>query len=173
MAEIIIRKLITSDHDQFSPIRHLSFSLHPVAFGTMAEDWKNATAEQTLSPLKDSESESDNFILGAFIDSKLVGVIGFKREARDSVKHKGTFWGFYVHEDYQSTGIGKDLLQHAILFAKKLNGIRYARVVLSITSFQAIELSEKLGFKKYGVEEEGIADDINYYDQIFMKINLL
>jgi GNAT superfamily N-acetyltransferase len=162
MAEIIFRQLVTTDHEQFASLRLLGLS-----------NWQNATPEQTLAPLRESEGESDNFILGAFIDSKLVGLIGFKREARDSVKHKGTFWGFYVHEDYQSTGIGKELLQNAILCAKKIIGIRYARAVITITSNTAIELSEQLGFKKYGVEEEGIADDINYYDQFFMKINLL
>jgi hypothetical protein len=41
-----------------------------------------------LKLLEDSENDSSNFIMGYFQDEKLLGIIGFRRETRESVNHK-------------------------------------------------------------------------------------
>lgn len=56
--------------------------------------------------MADSESESDNFILGAAAAGAWAGMLGFKREPKLNVSHKATLWGFYVEPAYRNRGIG-------------------------------------------------------------------
>ena len=165
----MIRKLISDDHEQFSKLRLLGLESYPVAFATMASDWNNAKPEQTITPLKDSESESSNYVFGAFEKDQLVGLIGLKREVRQSVDHKGSLWGLIVAPDYQRKGYGRLLLSAAIDEAKKMN-LLYLRIVTATSSANAISLFNSVGFCQYGLEENSIKDGKQFYDQIYMKL---
>ena len=124
----MIRKLTSSDHSHFRDFRLLGLELNPVAFATMASTWRNASPEMTISALKDSESESSSVVLGSFDGDTLVGMVGLKRDGRESVGHKATLWGLFVAPESQRKGIGKALLDEAIKEARNL-GLRYLRLI--------------------------------------------
>jgi len=87
----MIRPLEPSDSIGYFKIRLEGLSQHPEAFGTGADSWSSATDEQIKKLL--GQSHQDDFVLGHFEQSELVGVIGFKREKKHSVGHKATVWG--------------------------------------------------------------------------------
>ena len=79
-----------------------------------------------------------------------------KREKRDSVAHKGTFWGLYVRSEDRRWGIGGALIREAVARARACPGVLYVRVVVTVTDAAALRLFEAQGFVRYGLEVRGI-----------------
>ena len=90
-----IRKILSSDYDAFLAMRISMLESSTENYTDGASDWKSATKEQVMSNLKESEEGTDNFVLGAFQNNILVGMVGFRRETRASVRHKGSTWGLF------------------------------------------------------------------------------
>jgi len=44
--------------------------------------------------------------VGSFKDGLLIGMIGFVREQRNKLRHKGNIWGMYVVPEARGEGIG-------------------------------------------------------------------
>ena len=165
----MIRNLTPKDYEEFCRIRLESLKTYVVAFSSMPEFFINASKEMKLNLLEESASESSNFILGYFQDEKLLGLIGFRRETRESVSHKGSMWGFVVDFDNQSKGIGKDLIDAYINQIRKDKNIKYIRLMVATVCERAIKLFTSAGFIQYGLETESISDGKNFFDQIYMK----
>ena len=163
----MIRKLTTSDHEAFRAIRLLGLELEPVAFATMASAWRAASRERTLAPLEVSESDAPSLVLGSFEGDELVGMVGFRREARTSLDHKGSVWGLFVVPDHRRRGIAQSLLDEVIAEATRL-GLRYLRLVTATSSVAAVKLFESVGFEPYGLESGSIKDGDRYFDHVFM-----
>ncbi len=75
----------------------------------------------------------DNFILGAFNNETIIGMIGFVRERTKKLNHKSNIWGTYVAQDFRSQGIGRKLLDETIFRAKKLEGL--SQINLGVITF--------------------------------------
>ncbi len=166
---MMIRKLNTKDYDEFCRIRLESLKTYEIAFSSMPEFFINAPKEMKLKLLEDSENDSSNFIMGYFQDEKLLGIIGFRRETRESVSHKGSMWGFVVDSDFQGKGIGKKLIMSFVDQLEKDKNIKYVRLMVATACERAIKLFMSSGFIQYGIETESISDGKNFYDQIYMK----
>ncbi|HKK10569.1 MAG TPA: GNAT family N-acetyltransferase [Bacteroidales bacterium] len=63
---------------------------------------------------------------------------------------------FYIHPEYQSRGIGSQLLKHTIHFAEK-SGIKTLFALLLESNTKSIGLLRKFGFEKWG-HLPGVAD---------------
>jgi ribosomal protein S18 acetylase RimI-like enzyme len=165
----MIRNLTTKDYEEFCRVRLESLKTYEVAFSSMPEFFINASKEMKLKLLEESESDSSNFILGYFQDEKLLGLIGFRRETRESVNHKGSMWGFVVDFESQNKGIGKELIDAYVNQIKKDKNIKYIRLMVATVCERAIKLFTAAGFIQYGLETESISDGKNFFDQIYMK----
>ncbi|MDP8220788.1 MAG: GNAT family N-acetyltransferase [Candidatus Stygibacter frigidus] len=107
-----IRKLSINDYDSFRSLRQCHLETDPQSVSTSAKDWRSAPREKIEALLIYNGMRTDDFILGAFSDEKLLGMIGFKRETRKpSTMHKGMFWGFFVRPERRNKGIGKALVE--------------------------------------------------------------
>jgi len=167
----MIRNLTTNDLKEFCRVRLNSLNKYPVAYSSMAQTFINASDDIKMAMLKDSESESSNFIKGYFKGDTLIGLIGLKRETRESVAHKGTMWGFYIEPEYQEKGYGKLLVQELFNEVKDDESLKYVRLQVADSCEKAIRLFKSAGFCQYGLEPESITDGTTFYDQIYMKIN--
>ncbi len=166
----MIRQLEPNDSAGYYNIRLQGLRLHPEAFGTGAEDWLKATDEQVMNILE--KSSQDDFVLGYFQDGELAGVIGLKKEKKHSVGHKGTIWGLIVLPKFRNQGIGKALLKALIARAAQTQELKYIRAVVTISAVNAKYIFESCGFSSYGIEQRGIKEDTNFFDQSFMMLNL-
>lgn len=166
----MIRQLEPKDSVSYYQIRLKGLQLHPEAFGTGADAWSNATDEQVQSLLE--KSNQDDLVLGYFQDDELAGVIGLKREKKHSVGHKGTVWGLMVVPRFRNQGIGKSLLKELIARASQHHELMYVRAVVTISSLNAEQVFRSCGFTSYGVEQRGIKEGTNFFDQSFMILNL-
>lgn len=166
----MVRQLESKDSAIYYNIRLEALGLNPEAFGSGAEDWSKATDEQVKNLLE--KSNPDDFVLGYFQDSELVGVIGLKREKKHSVGHKGTVWGLAVLPRYRNQGIGKTLLKALIAKASENQELKYLRAVATVSVLNAQHIFTSCGFKVYGLEPRGIKQGQNLYDQLFVMLNL-
>jgi ribosomal protein S18 acetylase RimI-like enzyme len=146
---------------------------HPEAFGTSAQSWREGTREKTEAVLRDSEGPGDDFVLGAFEDDALLGVLGFRRETKEKIDHKGTLWGFYVRHASQGRGVGTTLLKAALERLRAIEGLAYARLIVSTANEAAVNLFSVHGFERYGLEEGGIHASGRVWDQAYMKSGVL
>ena len=166
----MIRQLETADSKQYYKIRLLGLELHPEAFGTGAEDWSKVTDEQIISLLQ--SSNRDDFILGNFENGELVGVIGLKREKKNSVKHKGTVWGLIVLPEFRNKGLGAKLVTALIEKASAHEELKFIRAVVTNTPANSIDIFVSQGFGKYGVEPRGIKKGNDFFDQTYLGLKL-
>ncbi|MEZ4605617.1 MAG: hypothetical protein R2865_02100 [Deinococcales bacterium] len=98
--EVIIRPLFEADVVQYREMRLEALRLEPTAF---ASDYES-TLSQPLDFFKLRLTQNQHrFVLGAFVGEVLLGNIGFHREERSKMAHRGTIWGVYVR---QLIGVG-------------------------------------------------------------------
>lgn len=170
MNEILIRKLNSADAKDFYNVRLMGLRQYPEAFGMGADFFAKATNEQLVARL--SQPEGEGFVLGAFENTTLIGLIGFTREPKFAVHHKATVWGLFVKSEYQNKGIGKNLVKRLIEMSRLINDVEYLRALVTVTSMSALKILESVGFEKYGIEVNGVKINDKYYDQNFLKLNL-
>ena len=110
------------------------------------------------------ENSIDNIMLLAKSDDKIVGCASLNRLPR-RMKHRGDF-AISVAKDYWNKGIGSQLLNNIIAFAKE-NDFEVIDLQVRSDNKSAIHLYEKYGFKKIGehpsffrIHDEKISFDI-------------
>jgi ribosomal protein S18 acetylase RimI-like enzyme len=110
--------------------------------------------------------------LGYFQNEELIGVVGSKREKKHSIEHKGTVWGLVVLPQFRNQGIGKALLKELIVKASLNNNLKYIRAVVTISPLNADQVFKSCGFISYGIEQRGIKEGHNFFNQSFMMLNI-
>lgn len=161
---IEIRILLSDEWEVWKAFRLFALQESPLAFGsTFAEEnrWSDEQWQGQLAKMT---------IFGAFAGDELVGCAGFRIHEMLQMKHRGVFFGMYVHPDYRGKGVAQQLLTTLIAHAKK-HVIQLHCGVKPINE-RAIRLYEKLGFVRYTVEPRAIKVGDTYYDDTWMVLML-
>jgi ribosomal protein S18 acetylase RimI-like enzyme len=159
-----IRRLMPADAGRYREIRLKGLKCSPEAFGSTYET-------ESVQPLsRFSERLASSAVFGAFRGAELLGIAGFA--VRNGIKeaHKGLLWGMYVRPDARKAGVGRQLVEAVIDFARQ----RVELLQLSVVSDneQARRLYASLGFIQYGVEKHSLKQRGRYYDEILMALDL-
>ncbi|MDJ0972840.1 MAG: GNAT family N-acetyltransferase [Planctomycetota bacterium] len=168
----MIRRLTPGDAHAFFRLRLLGLEMHPEAFATGADAWREATPAQVEATLTSEGSSRDRFVLGAFVADELAGLLGFRRERRPSVRHKGSLWGFFVHPDHRRKGLGTGLLRAALDEVAAQGGVSFVRLVVTAGDDDAARVFRAQGFEPYGREIGGLRSGNVFFDQEFMRRDL-
>ena len=123
MAQIAIRQLNEDDASDFQELRLRGLREHPEAFGSTFERESAYSMEFVAGRLRLAAASPDNCTLGAHLQGKLIGVVGFIRKTRDTERHRGEIWGMYVVSEEQGKGIGRSLITNAIERARSLRDL--------------------------------------------------
>lgn len=113
-------------------------------------------------------SGDDNVIFGAFVDSKLVAIMGIFRGERPKISHKATIWGVYVAPAYRGQKLSSQLLDLALLHARKKMNVQVVTLSADSQNHHAIKLYESRGFVKWGTEPCAMT----YQDKSFDEVNM-
>ena len=115
---------------------------------------------------------SDSFVLGAFQAAEIIGMLGFRRQARVKRRHKGMIWGMFVRKSARRRGIGRALLEDAIMRARENSDL--VQIQLSVVEGRdiAAKLYASLGFKDYGRESRAFFAEGEYYDERLLALDL-
>jgi ribosomal protein S18 acetylase RimI-like enzyme len=167
--EVHIRPLEERDFEQFMKLQQEALRLAPEAFGSDYESY------QALS-LLDKEQQFEallhypyNYLLGAFADGELVGMVGFSCEhTKPKLRHKGRIWGMYVTPKYRGLGLGERLLRHLLTAAKEDTRCEQVHLSVATTNQAAYGLYLKMGFLRYGTEYRALKIEDTYVDEHLM-----
>ncbi len=168
----MIRPLTPDDAEAFFAVRLRGLELHPEAYGTGADVWRKAPIEQVAAMLESGADPAARMVFGAFDGEELIGVVGFRREGRVAIRHKGSIWGFFVDPRHRRRGVGGDLLRTALGHAASCEGMQYVRAVVTITDPTALHTFESVGFDRYGLERGALRVGNTSHDQAYLRRGL-
>ena len=159
-----IRRLMPQDAGLYREIRLEALQLSSEAFGSSIEH----EGAQTLDYFQEAVTKAD--IFGTFLETALVGVAGFRRQAGAKQAHKGLLWCMYVRPVARGTGAGKSLVKAVLDHAEG----RVELVQLTVVSDNeaAQRLYRSCGFVAYGHEVHALKQGGRYYDELLMAVAL-
>ena len=164
-----VRRLTAADAKRYWAARNDALAAHPDAFTSTHEEGL-ATSPEKLAKRFGGEGD-DNFMLGAFAeDGSLLGYIGFERETRAKLRHKGAIISMFVDARARGQGLGARLLDEAIAQARRLAGLEQLWLSVTHSNDSARQLYLRAGFVSYGVEPRAIKDGERYFDKEFMVL---
>jgi len=150
---ITVRQLTKDDIGNFRRVRLLGLQESPTAFGASYAQEEKMPVEEMATRITGT---ADRWVLGAFKEDELAGVIGFVRDGGDKFRHKGSIWGMYVVPKFRRKGIGQALFEEALTRIDALPGFRGVRLSVVTSNHGALCLYEKFGFVRYGEEAEAV-----------------
>lgn len=169
---ITVRALTSIDAERYQTIRLYALRNNPEAFAETPEEQMMVTGAVLESILSTSHEFPQRFVLGAFSDHDLIGLVGFRRDAREKLRHIGHVWGMFVVPEMRGSGIGQKLLNDLFLEIKKFDGLEQLQLWVSSMSKEAELLYEKFGFQSCGVTPEGLNLGSSYVDLKIMTCKL-
>ncbi len=113
-------------------------------------------------------AQPDRCVLGAWLESDLVGMVGLQREEMRKLSHKAFIWGMYVAPAARRRGTGGILLAHALARAASMPGVRQINLGVNAANAEAVALYEAAGFAAFGVERGFMLLDGRLHDEIHM-----
>ena len=167
-----IRPLTEADAEIYHELRLRALREHPSAFAQPYESQAATPMMDVVQRLKEASESSDDFILGLFSGDALIGMVGFRRERRKRVRHKGTIWGMYIAAEAHGRGHGRALMGEAVSRASSMPGLEQISLGVISGNEYARNLYISLGFESYGLEKRAIVVDGDYHDDELMQLFL-
>ena len=158
-----VRRLAESDAEALYRLRLHALESEPKSFRESFEELQKIAVDTYAQRL--GTGGEDNFVLGAFDGSELVGMVGFYREQPLKCRHKGWIWGMFVDHSRRGKGLGRALLTAVLERARKLPGLTQIRLTVSITQDPARKLYVSCGFRVFGIEPQAMCVNGEFVDE--------
>lgn len=114
--------------------------------------------EQTQSILMGSEEAPDQLCLLAKLGKKIIGLINVKAYKPYRISHVGDVF-MAVAKEYWSHGIGRILLEEAIIWAQEMDCLKRLELTVQVRNVRAIKLYKSCGFEVEGTQKRGARTD--------------
>ena len=167
---MIIRPLTENDAELYQKIRLTSLLVSPDPFGSTYDEEVNIPLETYIARLKEDDRQ---FVLGAFENESIVGMVGLHAERRRKLSHKATIWGMFVMPEFRGKGIAKALMREAIFRSGAIDDIEQINLCVVSNNKEALNSYQYLGFEIYGHERRALkTPDGKYLDEDHMVLFL-
>lgn len=168
--KVNIQKLTINDLNDFFSLRLESLNESPASFLSSYDEERLSGFDFFKKILEDNNPK--NVIFGAFIQDKLVGILGLYQEIKNKISHKSIIWGMYVQPRYRCQNIGRKLMEAAIFYAKEKIQCSIIHLSVITTNAAANKLYTALGFQIWGTEPQAICLNQQYFDEFHMCLIL-
>jgi ribosomal protein S18 acetylase RimI-like enzyme len=141
-----------------------AYDRHPQAF-------TSSVRERAALPLSWWESRLGGkmeLVFGAFEAGRLAGIVGLAFEYREKARHKVTLFGLYVSPTVRQRGVGRQLVEAALVEARAHQALRLIQLTVTAGNDEAIELYRRCGFVQFGLEQMAVRVGEDYFDKIHM-----
>ena len=164
-AGISIKRLEATDSGVYRALMLRAYSEHDTAFTSTFEERANKPVEWWTRRLQDPTTVT----LGAFdVGDSLIGTVRLEAYQRLRERHKIQLTAMYVMKDYAGNGMGRRLLDDALIESRKLNGIELINLTVTADNLPAVRLYSKLGFQTFGRESRAVKANLGYLDKLHM-----
>ena len=161
---MIYRRLEAQDYPAYEALRYFALDYAPSAFGSSNVEEKEYREKRFMERV----NHSDHFILGAFDEGELVGIVGFLAHQRIKTKHKGDLISMFVDPESHGKGIGSALVKMALEEAFSYPQICKIDLSVEANNSAAIALYRKMGFEEWGRERDALRIGEEFVDLIYM-----
>lgn len=167
--EMVIRSAVVKDAQ--TVIDYINTIAGESAFLTFGEGEFNVTLEREESIIKDSLIGDNKLFILAEVEGRVIGNLNFNGGYRNRTRHSGEF-GVSVLKEYWNMGIGRELINYLIEWAKRSGIITKINLRVREDNLRAQKLYESLGFKTEGIITRDFLVDGKYYSSISMGLEL-
>lgn len=179
-----IRALTPDDVDAYVALRIEMLQESPRSFGASLDTDVGCDVDGMRKRL---EAPEPSRVWGAFADAsdaagtngepgkpgKLLAVVGGgKQGPHDKRAHVYAVWGMYVTPAARGDGLGRALMQELIAYGRGLDGVISIYLSVSATAPAAEHLYTSLGFEVWGREPRSLQYQGEFYDEIYMLLEL-
>jgi len=133
------------------------------------ESWRSVADERRY--LKTVQRHPDAAVYVAEDDGRLVGRLSLSRDPHPASRHVADL-GLMVDAEYRRRGIGKTLLEEAVVWARGV-GIRKLELHVFPWNEPALRLYESFGFEREGYRKRHYARDLEFVDAILMAYEVV
>jgi ribosomal protein S18 acetylase RimI-like enzyme len=164
-----IRQLTADDIEDYWLLRRRALRENPEAFAISYEEALNHSLESLMQRFQ-AMNDHDNYVVGAFFEDTLVGMVHISRINIIKMRHKATMSEMYVVPEARGRRLGYELMKYAINLTHQLGDIEQLQLSLATTNARARYLYHSLGFKVYGLERHGLKVGSTYLDSAHMVL---
>jgi RimJ/RimL family protein N-acetyltransferase len=166
---ISVRRLLADDAAELLRLRQAALRARPDAFLSDADDEAATSAEAYAARI---DGGNDNLVVGALAAGRLVGMGGFRREARRKQRHRGSIWGMFVEPAWQRQGVGARILDALITHARAQPGLDQLQLGVVVGNDAARRLYLSRGFQPYAIDPAALRLDGRDLDDELMVLDL-
>lgn len=164
---LIFRKLEKEDLNIYFNLRLEALLDSPTAFLSSFDEEKKSGPKFYEKAMNNN---IHNLIFGAFKEDQLIGFIGIYQEERQKTSHKANIWGMYVQPNYRRQGVGKTLLEKALVYARNTMKSLIINISVEASNIHAKKLYEAHNFKVWGTEPKAMRVNGNFYTELHMAL---
>ncbi|MEQ9206276.1 MAG: GNAT family protein [Phycisphaerales bacterium] len=167
----VVRVMTRDDVEHYAAIRREMLQDSPWSFVSSPEDDVASSAEAVLAWFGEDDSE---VVLVEDPDdaSRIVSVVGVRRERKAKYRHRATIWGVYTTPRMRGRGLARLAMNRAMEIARSWDGVDVLQLGVSSNAPAAKGLYESMGFVEWGVEPDCVRVDGAAYDEHHMSMRL-
>lgn len=168
MAEVAVtvREAIPSDGAEI--LKTLKIIGSETSFLVMDEKGLLLSTDEMAHNLAELYDSSNNVLLVALVDERIVGTASVKASDSGRMEHIGEI-GISILKDYWGLGLGHLMLEELIQWAQESGVIRRLELTVQERNQRAVKLYEKMGFATETIMERGAKTD----EGVFLRVHLM
>jgi RimJ/RimL family protein N-acetyltransferase len=167
VSDVTIRRADPGDAQALTDLAR-AVGAEPEGWLLTTNGWRSAADERRY--LRALRRYPDAAVLVAETGGELVGRLSLARDRHPSSSHVADL-GLMVAKDYRGRGVGRALLDGAVVWAGE-SGVTKLELHVFPWNRPAIRLYERFGFEREGVRKRHYRRDGEYVDAILMALTL-
>ncbi len=165
-----VAPLAASDVPRYRALMLHAYTAAPDSFTSTADERSAEPEAWWLRRTADPSGQTLTW--GAFHEDRLVGAVTVDFNDRAKTRHKARLVGLFVHESCRGRGGGAKLVQAALDAARARPEVRVATLTVTEGNAAAMQLYERFGFQRFGVEPMAIETPHGYRSKVYMWLPL-
>ena len=141
------------------------------SFLEMAKGEFTLTVGEEEKFIQDCRKSENSIFIVAEKSGEIIGSLICVGSERIRIKHN-TVLGMSVMEKYRNQGIGSQLLEYVITWAKKTKIVKRIELHVFKTNVRAIHLYRKYGFKIEGEKQNALKVNDKYINEYIMALSI-